>query len=291
VLNQLASEPSVPGALVVVGTPIGNLGDLSARGAEALRSADAIACEDTRRTGRLLAHLGITPPVLMVANQHTETARTSEILDRLATGQRVALVSDAGMPVVSDPGRRVVAAAALAGHRVEVVPGPVAATSALAVSGLRGDRFVFEGFLPRKGAERAGRLAGIAAEPRTVVLYEAPHRLRRTLGDLVERCGADRPAVVARELTKLHEEVVRGSLAEVADHFERFEPRGELVIMVAGAPLVGEPVDDEVLVAALRAGLDRGLSKRDAVADVVRATGEAKRRVYDLAIGLPGAGR
>jgi 16S rRNA (cytidine1402-2'-O)-methyltransferase len=159
------------------------------------------------------------------------------------------------------------------------------------VSGLPGERFVFEGFLPRKGAERAARLEGIASERRTVVLYEAPHRLRRTLRDLLVRCGPERVAVVARELTKLHEELVRGSLDEVVDHFDASEPRGELVIVLAGAPTTGEPVDDEVLVAALQAGLDQGLTKRDAVADVVRATGEAKRRVYDLSIGLSSGAR
>jgi 16S rRNA (cytidine1402-2'-O)-methyltransferase len=276
---------------MVVGTPIGNVGDLSRRAIEVLASVDAIACEDTRRTGRLLAMAGITAPALLVANEHTEAARASEILDRLAAGQHLALVSDAGMPVISDPGRRIVAAAARAGHRIEVVPGPVAAVSALAVSGLPGERFVFEGFLPRKGAERAARLEGIASERRTVVLYEAPHRLRRTLRDLLVRCGPERVAVVARELTKLHEELVRGSLDEVVDHFDASDPRGELVIVLAGAPTTGEPVDDEVLVAALQAGLDQGLTKRDAVADVVRATGEAKRRVYDLSIGLSSGAR
>jgi 16S rRNA (cytidine1402-2'-O)-methyltransferase len=167
----------------------------------------------------------------------------------------------------------------------------VAAASALSVSGLPGDRFVFEGFLPRKGAERAARLAALGPEARTVVLYEAPHRLRRTLRDLVDLCGPDRSVVVARELTKLHEEVIRGTLAEVASHFERFEPRGELVIVMAGAPSAREPVGDDVLLAALQAGLDRGLTKRDAVDDVVRGTGEARRRVYDLSIRLGGAGR
>ncbi|MGF1598999.1 MAG: 16S rRNA (cytidine(1402)-2'-O)-methyltransferase [Acidimicrobiales bacterium] len=271
------------GALVVVGTPIGNLGDLSPRAAEALATADAIACEDTRRTGRLLVHLGIAAPALLVANEHTERARAAEILDRLAGGERVALVSDAGMPTVSDPGRRLVEAAAAAGYTVDVVPGPVAAATALALSGFDGSRFVFEGFLPRKGSARAERLAAVAAEGRTVVCYEAPHRLRRTLSDLVERCGPDRPAAVARELTKLHQEVVRGTLADVTAHFDRVEPRGEFALVLAGAVDEAAPLDDRDLVAQLEGFLAEGSSRRDAVAAVVRQTGEPKRRVYDLA--------
>jgi 16S rRNA (cytidine1402-2'-O)-methyltransferase len=279
-----------PGSLVVVGTPIGNLGDLSPRVIEALGSADAIACEDTRRTGRLLAHAGVRSPALLVANEHTEVARTAGILDRLARGQRVALVSDAGMPTVSDPGRRIVDAVARAGYHVTVVPGPVAATTALAVSGFEADRFVFEGFLPRKGPVRAERLAALAAEERTMVLYEAPHRLRRTLADLTGVFGPDRPVAVVRELTKLHEEVLRGSLGEAETHFADVEPRGELVIVVAGQRPAPAEVGDGQLAAALDAALARGLSRRDAVSEVVADTGAAKRRVYDLATGVGPSG-
>lgn len=274
------------GALVVIGTPIGNVEDLSPRAVAALAACDAIACEDTRRTGGLLRRLGLTPPRLLVANEHTEIVRSAEILDRIAAGERVGLVSDAGMPTVSDPGAAVVAAVAGAGLAVEVVPGPSAAATALAVAGLRADRFVFEGFLPRKGSARAERLAAIAAERRTVVVYEAPHRIRRTLGDLVDVCGEDRDAVVARELTKLHEEVLRGPLRDLVDHFERFEPRGEMVVVISGAVTEAAPSSDEALIAELAARLDDGLSKRDAVAAVVAATGAPKRRVYDLSTRL-----
>lgn len=276
-----------PGALVVVGTPIGNLGDLSPRAAEELARADAIACEDTRRTGRLLALRGIPAPRLLVANEHTEEARGAEVIDRIMAGQRVALVSDAGMPTVADPGRRLVAAVADAGFPVEVVPGPVAAITALAVSGFGGERFVFEGFLPRKGQARKDRLTEVASERRTVVLYEAPPRLVATLADLGAACGADRPAIVARELTKLHEEVARGTLGELVARFRDGAVRGELVVVIEGAPAPPRPdetLTDDDLDAAVSAALAGGRTTRDAVAEVVAATGVAKRRVYALAV-------
>jgi 16S rRNA (cytidine1402-2'-O)-methyltransferase len=274
------------GLLVVVGTPIGNLGDTSPRAVEALTTADAVACEDTRRTGRLLDLLGIPAPTLLVANEHTEVSRSAEILDRLDRGETVALVSDAGMPTVSDPGRRLVDAARRAGHRVDVVPGPVAATTALALSGMVADRFVFEGFLPRKGAARVERMAAIAGETRTVVVYEAPHRLRRTLSDLLAACGPRRPVAVARELTKLHQEVVRSDLATVVDHFATVEPRGELVVIIGPSVTTSAPPEDHELEAALRLRVDAGDSRRDAVKAVVAATGVPKRRVYELSTRL-----
>jgi 16S rRNA (cytidine1402-2'-O)-methyltransferase len=279
------------GCLVVVGTPIGNLGDLSPRARAALSSADAIACEDTRRTGRLLSLTGLAAPALLVVNEHTEVARTGEIMQRLAQGQRVALVSDAGMPTVSDPGRRLVDSVARAGYRVEVVPGPVAAVTALAVSGFEAERFVFEGFLPRKGAARVERLAGLAVEPRTIVMYEAPHRLRRTLADLVDLFGPDRPVAVVRELTKLHEEVLRLTLAGAVAHFTSTEPRGELVIVVSGFRPVGAAPEEADLVAGLEAALGEGMSRRDAVTRVAAATGAPRRQVYDLANRLTAPGR
>ncbi|HET6664528.1 MAG TPA: 16S rRNA (cytidine(1402)-2'-O)-methyltransferase, partial [Acidimicrobiales bacterium] len=184
------------GVLVLVGTPIGNLGDLAPRAVDALRSADAICCEDTRRTGRLLQHAGVERPALVVVNEHTEVRQVSGVLARLGRGERVAVVSDAGMPGISDPGERLVRAAVAAGYPVEVVPGPSAAVAALVASGLATGRFVFEGFLPRKGSGRTERLAAVATEPRTVVLYEAPHRLARTVADLVDACGPDRRVAV-----------------------------------------------------------------------------------------------
>jgi 16S rRNA (cytidine1402-2'-O)-methyltransferase len=273
------------GALVLVGTPIGNLGDLSPRAVEELARADAIACEDTRRTGRLLVHAGVESPKLLVVNEHTEVARTTDIVSRLDRGQRVAVVTDAGMPGISDPGERLVRAAADAGHVVEVVPGPSAAVSALVVSGLPAGRFVFEGFLPRKGSGRSRRLAELASERRTVVLYEAPHRVVRTLADLTGAFGADRPVSVARELTKLYEEVWRGSLREAMAWADEKPPRGEVVLVVGGAPAPDAATDDDVR-AALRVRLDDGMSKRDASASVAGDLGLAKRHVYDLATKL-----
>lgn len=279
------SERSVRsgGRLVIVGTPIGNLGDLSPRAAEVLATADVIACEDTRRTGRLLQLSGIDKRPLLVCNEHTEVRAFGEVAARVAAGETVALVSDAGMPGISDPGERLVASLLEQGAPIEVVPGPTAAVSALVLSGLATDRFVFEGFLPRKGAERVGRLAEIAAERRTVVCYESPKRTARTLADLAEVCGPERRVAVGRELTKLHEEVVRGSLGEVAELLADRELKGEVVLVVEGAVADDSAWDDERISARLAELTDAGWSTRDAVAQVVTESGAAKRHVYDLA--------
>jgi 16S rRNA (cytidine1402-2'-O)-methyltransferase len=273
------------GALILVGTPIGNLGDLAPRAVEALASADVVCCEDTRRTGRLLQHAGIDRPPLVVVNDHTEAREVGRVLARLDRGERVAVVSDAGMPGVSDPGERLVAAAANAGHTVEVVPGPSAALAALVVSGLPTGRFVFEGFLPRKGSGRTERLAVLAAERRTAVVYEAPHRVARTLADLVESCGGGRRVAVVRELTKLHEEVWRGTLAAAVEWTAGREPRGEIVLVLDGAPEAPPPGDDD-LAAALRAELAAGTSARDAAALVAVRFGVPRRRAYELAVSV-----
>ena len=273
------------GTLVLVATPIGNLGDLSPRAVEALAAADVVACEDTRRTGRLLEHAGVRAPRLLVVNDHTEPAQVRTVLDLLDEGRRVAVVSDAGMPGISDPGERLVAAAAGAGHVVEVIPGPSAAIAALVASGLATGRFCFEGFLPRKGSGRSERLAALAIEPRTMVLYEAPHRLARTLADLAAALGPSRRVTLARELTKLHEELWRGPLGAAVEWAEAEPPRGEFVLVVAGAP-EAPPADDDAVVEALRAELDAGVSKRDAAATVAAALGVPKRRAYQLAVGL-----
>ena len=270
------------GKLVLVGTPIGNLGDMSPRAVEALRSADLVCCEDTRRTGRLLAHFGIRVPGLKVVNDHTEAEVAASVVSRLVAGDTVALVSDAGMPGVSDPGERLVAACVDSGVLVEVIPGPSAALAALVQSGLAVGRFVFEGFLPRKGSGRSGRLAEVAAERRTVVLYEAPHRLARTLADLVDVCGGGRRVVLARELTKLHEAEWRGDLTGAQARVAEVEPRGEFVIVLDGAPAPGPVSDDDVL-AALAREQAAGASTRDAEASVTRELGVSRRRVYDLA--------
>ena len=271
------------GALVLVGTPIGNLGDLAPRATEELARADVVACEDTRRTGRLLAHLGVRAPKLLVVNDHTEAGVVRDVMARLDRGERVVLVSDAGMPGISDPGERLVAAAADAGHRIEVVPGPSAGVTALVMSGLPAGRYVFEGFLPRKGSGRTQRLAALAGERRTIVLYEAPHRVARTLADLAEACGGSRRVVLARELTKLHEEVWRGSLEAAVARCGEVEPRGEYVVVLDGAPEPDAATDDDVR-AAVAAARAEGATTRDAVSEVAAGLGLSKRRVYDLAV-------
>jgi len=276
----------VTGALVLVATPIGNLGDLPPRAVEEFLAAALICCEDTRRTGRLLAHAGVDGARLRRVDDHTEARAAAEVIDLIAAGQRVVLVSDAGTPGVSDPGARLVDAVLDAGHDVTVVPGPVAAVAALVASGLPTDRFVFEGFLPRKGRERTLRLQAVAAEPRTVVLYESPNRIAATLGALAEVCGPERRATVAREITKLHEEFVRGSLVELAA-WASDTPKGEIVLVVEGAPPPEEASDDEV-VEALRAELAGGSSARDAADAVAAALGVGRRRAYQLSLGIPG---
>jgi 16S rRNA (cytidine1402-2'-O)-methyltransferase len=277
------------GALVLVGTPIGNLGDLSPRAAAALAAADAVCCEDTRRTGKLVSLAGIERRPFVVVNEHTEEREIPRVLARLARGERVALVSDAGMPGLSDPGERLVAAAIAAGHPVEVVPGPSASLAALVVSGLPAGRFVFEGFLPRKGAARTERLAAVADEPRTVVLYEGPHRLPRTLADLVEVCGGDRRVVIAREITKLHEQVWRGTLAEAVDWVADREPPGEMVVVLDGAPPAAPP-DDETILVAVRSELAGGASARDAARAVATRLDVPRRRAYEIATAAAAAG-
>lgn len=269
--------------LVLVGTPIGNLGDLAPRAVEALRGADAICCEDTRRTGRLLQHARVDRRPLVVVNDHTEVHAVAGVLERLARGERVAVVTDAGMPGISDPGERLVRAAVDAGFVVEVVPGPSAAVTALVASGLPTGRYAFEGFLPRKGSGRSARLADVAADRRTTVLYEAPHRLARTLTDLAAACGAGRHVAVGRELTKLHEEVWRGSLQAACAWVAERVPRGEVVLVLEGAPEPVGPSDDDID-AAVRARLDAGDSPRDASATVAAELGVGKRRAYAAAL-------
>ena len=274
-----------PPELVVGATPIGNLADLSPRAVEALAGADVIACEDTRRTRKLLTHAGVAAKRLVAVHEHNERSRVEEVLELLGRGTRVALVTDAGTPGISDPGQRLVAAAAEAGHRVVVVPGPSAAVTALVASGLPCGRFVFEGFLPRKGRERSERLSALAAEPRTTVLYEAPGRLARTVSELVEACGPGRRVAVARELTKVHEEVWRGTLGAAAEHVAATEPRGEYVLVLEGAA-EPEPATDADIEAALAAHLGAGEDKRSALPAVAAELAVPKRRVYEVALRL-----
>ena len=269
------------GSLVLVGTPIGNLGDLSARAVEALAAADLVCCEDTRRTGRLLEHAGVRGARLRRVDEHTESEAVGEVCELLLNGATVAVVTDAGMPALTDPGGRLVAACASAGHTVTVVPGPSAGLAALAVSGLPAGRFCFEGFLPRKGRARAERLEQIARERRTTVLYESPYRLQSCLQDLAEACGPLRRAVVARELTKLHEEVVRGSLAELCE-WSQGPVKGEVVVVVEGAPEDASDATDGQLRATAHALVAEGMSRRDAASAAAAAHGVSRRRVYNL---------
>ena len=276
------------GRLVLVSTPIGNLGDMPPRAVDALKACALICCEDTRHSGKLLSYTGVSGVRLAVANEHTEDARRDEVLGLLASGLDVAVVTDAGTPGISDPGMRLVAAAIAHGHIVSAVPGPAALVMAVVLSGFDTGRFAFDGFLPRSGKERAERLAEVAAERRTTVLYEAPHRVQRTVADLAAACGPTRRVALARELTKLHEDVWRGTLGDAVAHVTEVEPRGEYVVVLEGAPKDAPATDDDI-VGALRMALRSGADRRTAIATVMASTGAAKRRVYDLALTIPRA--
>ena len=271
------------GALVLVATPIGNLGDMTQRAIEALQSADVICCEDTRHSGKLLAHFGVTGKKLIVINEHTEYDAREEIVLLVTSGSVVALITDAGTPGISDPGERLVVAVIEAGGNVTAAPGASALTMALVISGLPTSRFVFEGFLPRSGAERTDRLAMATTESRTIVLYEAPHRLAKTLSDLTTACGAMRRVVLARELTKLHEQIWRGTLQDANMLVAVTEPRGEYVIILEPAKPPAPPTDEELL-AAIKAEIAKGVSRKDSAARVSARFGVAKRHVYELAL-------
>lgn len=270
---------AMSGVLYLVGTPIGNLGDLAPRAVEVLGSVALVACEDTRHTGRLLAHAGIQARTVSFF-EGNERERGPELLARLRAGEDVAVVSDAGMPGISDPGYRLVRDCARESIEVRVVPGPSAALAGLVISGLPTDRFAFEGFPPRKAGERRDRLTALATDPRTLVFYESPRRAVATLGELADAFGGDRAAAVARELTKLHEEVVRGSLDEVrAELAARDAIRGEIVIVVAGARPETPPAMDE-LVAEARTLIDGGMRTREAASAVARRHGASANDLY-----------
>jgi len=271
--------------LVLAGTPIGDPADAPARLAAELAAADVIAAEDTRRLRRLTQELGVEPAGRVVSYfEANESARTPDLVARLLAGARVLLVTDAGMPSVSDPGFRLVTAAVAAGVRVTAVPGPSAVLTALALSGLPVDRFCFEGFLPRKGGERARTLAANAAEPRTMVYFEAPHRLGETLTAMADAFGADRPAAVCRELTKTYEEVRRGPLGELAA-WAAEGVRGEITVVVAGAaPKRAEDTTPGELAALVAAREARGEHRKAAIAAVAAETGVPKRAVFDAVV-------
>jgi 16S rRNA (cytidine1402-2'-O)-methyltransferase len=278
--SMTTSDPA--GVLVLAGTPIGRVEDAPPRLAAELAGADVVAAEDTRRLKRLTSELGIEVAGRVVSYfEGNEQARTPQLLDALLAGERVVLVTDAGMPSVSDPGYRLVAAAVEAGVAVTSVPGPSAVLTALAVSGLPVDRFCFEGFLPRKGGERARRLDVLADEPRTMVFFEAPHRTEAALQAMADAFGADRRAAVCRELTKTHEEVRRGGLGNLAA-WASAGVRGEVTIVVAGADEHAPTTDPDTLRALVASEEAAGVPRKQAIADVARRSGVPKRVVYDL---------
>jgi 16S rRNA (cytidine1402-2'-O)-methyltransferase len=278
------SDAQATGRLILAATPLGDPGDASPRLVAGLATAAVIAAEDTRRLRRLCADLGVTPSGRVVSFfEGNETARVPALLDALRDGSDVLVVTDAGMPAISDPGYRLVAAAVAARLTVTVLPGPSAVTAALAVSGLPVDRFCFEGFLPRRAGERRRALVALAGEPRTVVFFEAPHRLAATLLALVEAFGPDRPAAVCRELTKTYEQIRRGTLRELAE-WAAGDVRGEITLVVGGAPAVessAEPVELAAAVADREAAAE---SRKDAIAAVARAYGLPKRVVYEAVV-------
>jgi 16S rRNA (cytidine1402-2'-O)-methyltransferase len=269
----------VPGTLHVIATPLGHLDDLSLRARETLAAASLIACEDTRRTAKLLAHCGLKRPMIAV-HKFSERSRLDEVLAVLVSGQEVALVSDGGTPGLSDPGALLVAAAHGAGVRVSPVPGPSAAAAILSVSGFPGDRFVFEGFLPPRAGERRNRLRALAGEARTLVLYEAPHRVKATLADMAGVWG-DRAIVLGRELTKIHETVIRGSAAEILARLDEGEVKGEIAMAVAGDDGASPAKGDDALQAAwVKALSGSGGDTRAALKAVAKELGVKKPEVW-----------
>lgn len=281
-----AHSETTSGALILGATPIGNLGDASPRLREALATADILAVEDSRTLRKLASGLGVTTRGRVLVNHdHNETERATQIVQAVADGQTVLLMSDAGMPAVSDPGYVAAAAVAQAGLTVTALPGPSAMVTALAVSGLPSGRFTFEGFLARKGSDRSRRLASLAAEERTMVFYESPHRLAATLKDFAQNFGEQRRAAVCRELTKLHEETARGTLAELIKWSESKQMRGEIVIVLegAGAPEAEQAEDLTDLVLELTEG---GIRLKAACAQVAEAHGVSKRDLYQAVLDL-----
>ena len=271
------------GRLQVVATPIGNMGDLSTRAREALERADVIAAEDTRHTLGLLQAIGVSRPLLSL-HAYNESQRVPDLLARLEAGENIALVSDAGTPLLSDPGFELVSRAAQAGYEVEAIPGPSAITTALAVAGLPTNRFCFEGFLPARERERRTELSRLAHEVRTLVFFEAPHRIADTLADLEAEFGGDRQAVVARELTKTHETIYRGTLSELAAHARgdaNFQ-RGEITLVVHGAPTTTSTVDQQLLRRAVDL-LSKELPPSRAAAIAAQLTGATRNEAYALA--------
>ena len=274
------------GTLYVVATPIGNLEDMTFRAVRILQQVDMIAAEDTRHTGKLLHHFQITTPQISY-HDHNRRGRLPELLERLEQGKTIALVTDAGMPGISDPGYELVKACAEREITVIPIPGASAVVTALSAAGLATDRFVFEGFLPTKGQERQNRLEALSNEPRTIVFYEAPHRLRQTLEALKEKLGDDRSIVLARELTKLHEQFWRGTLTEALLYYQDREPQGEFTLVVEGYHAPQIQLSESALKAELQQLINQGLSRSQASRQLAQQTALPRRQIYQLALMIP----
>ncbi|MEH1793726.1 16S rRNA (cytidine(1402)-2'-O)-methyltransferase [Nostoc sp.] len=274
-----------PGTLYVVGTPIGNLEDITFRAVRILQTVDIIAAEDTRHTGKLLQHFQVKTPQVSY-HEHNRTSRIPELLEHLVNNKAIALVSDAGMPGISDPGYELVKACIEAGISVVPIPGASAAITALSASGLPTNRFVFEGFLPAKTQQRQEHLESLQTESRTLIFYESPHRLRDTLQDLAEVWGSDRQIVLGRELTKLYEEFWRGTIAEAIAHYSQREPQGEYTLVVAGIPASQPQLTKEELKAELKQLISQGISRSQASRQLAKFTSLPRRQLYQLALSI-----
>ncbi|WP_445635496.1 16S rRNA (cytidine(1402)-2'-O)-methyltransferase [Nostoc sp. DSM 114161] len=274
-----------PRTLYVVGTPIGNLEDMTFRAVRILQTVDIIAAEDTRHTGKLLQHFEIKTPQVSY-HEHNRTSRIPELLQYLANDKAIALVSDAGMPGISDPGYELIKACIQAGITVVPIPGASAAITALSAAGLPTDRFVFEGFLPAKSQQRREHLESLQTEFRTLIFYESPHRLQDTLQDLSEILGSDRQIVLGRELTKLYEEFWRGTIAEAIAHYNQREPQGEYTLIVAGIPASQPQLTQEELKAELKQLISQGISRSQASRQLAKLTSLPRRQIYQLALSL-----
>jgi 16S rRNA (cytidine1402-2'-O)-methyltransferase len=274
-----------PRTLYVVGTPIGNLEDITFRAVRILQTVDIIAAEDTRHTGKLLQHFQVKTPQVSY-HEHNRTSRIPELLEHLINDKAIALVSDAGMPGISDPGYELVKACIEAGISVVPIPGASAAITALSAAGLPTDRFVFEGFLPAKTQQRQEHLESLQTESRTLIFYESPHRLRDTLQDLAKVWGSDRQIVLCRELTKLYEEFWRGTIAEAIAHYSQREPQGEYTLVVAGIPASQPQLTEEELKAELKQLISQGISRSQASRQLAKFTSLPRRELYQLALSI-----
>lgn len=271
--------------LYIVGTPLGNLEDMTFRAVRILQAVDLIAAEDTRHTGKLLQHFQIKTPQISY-HDHNRHSRTTELVDRLQQGTSIALVTDAGMPGISDPGYELVKACAEVGIPIVPIPGATAAMTALSASGLKCDRFVFEGFLPAKETERREHLERLITDDRTLIFYEAPHRVRKTLDDIAAVLGGDRLIVLARELTKLHEEFWRGTVKAAIAYYTQHEPKGEFTLIVSGAEPTEVLLTEEVLKAELLSLLKQGISRSQASRQLSQQTALPRRQLYQLALQI-----